>query len=534
MQSGLLSLRSNLKQRRRWAVTALSCLLLFMNQVMGAEKDVLAPGQDRDTPESKPEAKSGSKSEAKRDFDNLSEKMIKKFEYAPVDVVLFARLNKLRADKKYLEMFEEAYDVASRLGFAKLEGAEGAYFAAIALNEMGYSYGAFYYFMRIIRAHPGSIVARSSLIEVEKLASVIEIDEEDVGRAVNQGNFSELPPAVQQMTYYFTALDNMRRGLWEWVDSSSSRLSPESFWGARFNYYRALEMVRMERSEQALIEFRSLSENKALPEILRRKAAWQHARLLFERNQHENAESIYAGFLFPGREFGRVLLERAWIRFYTKDYSVALGMLRSLRSPYFNSSRSPEQYVLEMIIYRELCHYKAAKETAKEFDRIFGGTVKAIQDRQPLEQSDLLMSMALQRAGFLPMADLVARIRREMADMQKALSKSRVNIGPILAEYSYREKEIRTRMQPRLQKQLRAEAEAVLEASDQVRLMEYMAGLDQLRIRSGVEERLYQSEKIERFSFDQLYWPLEKEYWWDELNNYRVLISDQCSQGGGK
>ena len=54
----------------------------------------------------------------------------------------------------------------------------------------------------------------------------------------------------------------------------------------------------------------------------------------------------------------------AWGYYFNRQYGKALGAVRALKSQYYGALLSPETLVLEMVIYRELCHYCESQKSS--------------------------------------------------------------------------------------------------------------------------------------------------------------------------
>jgi hypothetical protein len=83
----------------------------------------------------------------------------------------------------------------------------------------------------------------------------------------------------------------------------------------------------------------------------------------------------------------------------------------------------------------------------------------------------------------------------------------------------------------RLQEAVREEADKLLLAAEQVRLMEYEVGLKLYeRIKRGA--KLVQPEKQQPLAAGQEAFRFDGEYWNDELRSYRVSIPSRCVEEG--
>jgi hypothetical protein len=81
--------------------------------------------------------------------------------------------------------------------------------------------------------------------------------------------------------------------------------------------------------------------------------------------------------------------------------------------------------------------------------------------------------------------------------------------------------------QARLEEAVRQEADTLLRAAEQVRLMEYEVGLKLYeRVKKGAKVVSPQEEEL--LSPAQVAFHFDGEYWNDELRSYRVNIESRC------
>ncbi len=452
------------------------------------------------------------------------------WEYEPVDPDFWKSALKLLEEKKYGEALDLSLPIEKKYGPSKIEGAEALLISADAFIGMDLSVLAYDNWLTVARTHPNSNPANLALNKISEFHAKNKFPTDQISRLVNEGRQREVPGPAQSMLAYFTALDNMKKGYLEWVDLEIKKIEKGTFWHRQLRFMNALASVRANKIDQAVGELTTLSAETANEGWFKREIDWQLARLYLDQGQYDEAEKIYSGFLFSGRDFGRAMLERAWIRYFKKDYSTSLGILYSMRAPFFDASRTPEQYLLSMLIYRDLCHYTSVQDVAAEFERVFKTPFKEMRHGN-LEKVPQLLSMVLVQGNVMPSADLISTVRRQ---------KTRLKDGPVsaLAEFLGRyhkilerkETEVRTYLEYQIRDNLELQANRLLEAREQVKLLEYVAGIEKLRIEKG-PRREYASVKEEPQKYEKLYWNFKQEFWWDETPNLRVLVKDRC--GGG-
>lgn len=419
---------------------------------------------------------------------------------------------------------------------------EGTLALAEAFQGLGFQQAAFELYLGIIENFPGSFAANQAYLNLSKLIPDGNFDEERLSRVINRSSPVELPPQAMSMAGYFLLTDHMKSGQLKWMSLFPTMIDPSSFWSAKLDYLNALEFVKKQDSEKAIAAFESLSKHPGVMPNMLLNVRLQLARLHFERKDYPAAEKIYAEIRSSDRNTGRILYERAWNQYYLKDYSLSLGMLESLRAPYFSPGLDPEQYVLRSLILRDLCHYPEVRNANRDFTSVFGPVIQSIRKSKSFSSQPILMSMALVREPMRGYADVVDTIQKERTRFKAKYSSP--NFAFVNQTYDKRENEIKKRLDRRLDQPLKFEANRLLEIADQMKLLDYVSGLDENRIQGIFESRGYKAEEADTLRFNSLYWPLRspasevakrrkrKEFWFDEMTNLRVLISDRCEKAG--
>ena len=463
-----------------------------------------------------------------------SSKPIVGWRYIPVFSDSWRAVTGRLEEGKFESAFENALDI-SKVAKQDAEIHEGHLALAKSLGALGYPQVAFHLLTSIVDQAPNSYAANEALLELDKISQQQPVDEEYLARVISRAAPTEVPEAAMSMTGYYLLTDHLAAGQLQWVKNFTTMLKAGTFWSDRLEYFNSLELLKDGQVEPATVKLQGLLAKGELNPLLKLKVELQLARIYFEKSDYPSAEKIYAGLRLAERSSGRVLYERAWNQYYLKDYSVALGMLESLKAPYFNPAVEPEQYVLNSLILRDLCHYPEVKKASVQFFQVFNPVLKHIRDNKPLEKNSTLMSMALIQDPIRSLADVVDAIQKERTRLQAERGSHRT-IKEVLKQLASRELELKGRLSRRLHDPLRAQAQRLLEIADQIKLLDYVSGLDENRIQTVFENRGYKSEKPDTLRFDTLFWPLRKpsslksqpEYWFDEHSALKVLISDRC------
>jgi len=452
---------------------------------------------------------------------------LKDWRYLPADEGFWTLIEKSIKEEDFKEGFKiiEGQINKSKSQFQRLE----TYLALGSLcRKLNYSGCSFVSFMHIIKSSPSSMPAMQALLFLSEDNSRFPQDEEELSRIINTGSFKEIPEQLNPMVNYFIALDNLKKGKKQWAQKSAAEIPSHSYWGLRIQFFNAIYLIKEGKINESLNALNQLIIPVEKYPILAHSVKLQKARILFELKQFSEAEEIYKNFNSADRDFGRTILERAWIQYYLKDFSLALGMLESLKTPFFKVSVSPEQYILSLLIYRDLCHYESATDTSKVFNIRFKSIHEHLKSRKPLNEQVDLMRMVLLQPRLLSLANLVNEITQEKQKIiieQSLGSTTGKLLNTLSVTYS---NELRGRINRRIVTDLEKKAEHVLEVSEQMKILDYIVNLDKFRLQQTFENRSYKTEFVERFAIDKLYWPITDEAWWDELPKYRVLLEDRC------
>ncbi|MGE0528812.1 MAG: hypothetical protein AB7G93_20885 [Bdellovibrionales bacterium] len=435
--------------------------------------------------------------------------------------------------------FKSAFESAhSRQDSADPAKNESRLAMAKALRGLEYFQLAFDLLAEILETSPGSYAANEALVELSTLLPSGTFDEERLKKAINRKSFAEVPHAALPLLGYFLVIGHLEQKQTRWMKGYKKFIEPESYWMARLQYFKALNLTKENKIQDAIAALIEVENHKGANAQLKFDARLQQARLHFELADYPAAEKIYADLQSGDRNTGRILYERAWNQYYLKDYALALGMLESLKAPYFSPAIDPEQYILGSVILRDLCHYQEVKQISKTFFTSFNETLNHIRKSRPLEQSPILMSMTLVRQPFRHLADVVDLMQKESERFTREFKGSKYK--KLAEQYAKHIGEIKGRLSRRLDQPLRSEARRLLIAADQIKLLDYVSELDKNRIQSVFESRGYKPETADTLRFEKLYWPMrtpatedssrktKKEFWFHEMPNLRVLVSDRC------
>ncbi|AKQ68766.1 hypothetical protein A176_005678 [Myxococcus hansupus] len=408
----------------------------------------------------------------------------------------------------------------------------GQFFLAKSLIDLGLTHAGASYLARIARersnpnALPRALDALKSL--TDRPHDEVMIDEQVFG-ALDLGF---LPEETGAYAHYQQGLVDLRVGNERWANTHFSKLSETSAEASRAKF--ALLVTRLkqikEPSDEIITDFLALSEDEKLTREARNEAALAVARLRYERKEYQGALEAYDRVKLPELDPGRasLYLEEAWTRYKLGELRASLGILTTLDAPSFRDEFLPDKYLLRALIYRDLCHYLPAKRAAKELTRRFADSLEAVRSREDLTQDARLRRAAnahgtTQRAArFLGTLELEGeRLGRYAGSFGDRLFSHLTKLYDLSRAEAVRVHDAR------LAEAVREEADTLLRAAEQVRLMEYEVGLKLYeRVKKGA--RIVAPEDEQILSPTQAAYRFDGEYWNDELRSYRVRIDSRC------
>lgn len=463
---------------------------------------------------------------------DLSKAFIKEeippYAYVPLDPEFWQKIQTYLIEGNSVAAIVEGAKREDSVGSDTPEGGEGQLARALGFRERRLYYASFDILVRLAKDRIGSALGEAALSELGRLTQETGFDQLALNQLMVGNEFAGLHADVDTFVSYYKAMDLLQFGFKEWAQVYLNRIKKDSYWDHLFQYWTAVGEVSRNRIENAIMLFQKLMENPTLHPQLFQRVALQYARLIFEQGDFQTALVIYDNLGIAGvREIGRVQLERAWVHYYLKDYSKAMGILTALQAPYFDPSLTFERHILEMIIYRDLCHYGAVEYVAQRFKHDFNDSLDAIHQRRPLRNDRVLFNLAVLHREVQPDANLIDQIRREQQILQDFSWDQFSFFKPLMDEYSRMDQILQARVDRQLEVKARTAANELLDAEEQVQFLDYTAHIDKLRVRRN-DDSTYRSQEISHMTFEKIYWPVDHEFWWEEMPDYSMNISSRC------
>lgn len=408
----------------------------------------------------------------------------------------------------------------------------GQYFLARSLIDLGFTHAGGVYLARIARERSNPDVLPRALETLRALTDrphdEVMIDEQVFG-ALDLGF---LPEEAGAYAHYQQGVVDLRVGNERWATTHFSKLPEGSAEASRARYALLVTRLREQKepNDELIEDFLALTQDEKLTRESRNEAALAVARLRYERQDYPGALEAYGLVRLPRLDPGRatLYLEEAWTRYKLGEVRAALGILTTLDAPSFRDEFLPDKYLLRALIYRDLCHYLPAKRAAKELTRRFADSLEAIRNREDLTQDVRLRRAASARGPTKRAALFLETLEQEGSSLSRYTGSFGAPLFMHLGKtYDLARAEAQRTYQARLEESVRQQADTLLRAAEQVRLMEYEVGLKLYeRVKKGAKVVVPPEEEL--LSPSQVGFTFDGEYWNDELRSYRVQLESRC------
>ncbi|MBI3181899.1 MAG: hypothetical protein HYZ28_07120 [Myxococcales bacterium] len=412
-------------------------------------------------------------------------------------------------------------------------------FLAKSLIDLGLPHAGAVYLARIARERSNPDVLPRALEELrtlfEKAHDERMIDEQVFG-ALDLGF---LPEETSAFAHYLQGMVDLRLANERWATTHFAKLPENSAEASRAKYamlVTRLKDTKKDLPKDMIDEFLALSKDEKLTQEARNDALMAVARLRYELKDYQGALDAYRQVQLPQLHPGRatLYLEEAWARYQLGQAHAAMGILTTLDAPSFRDEFLPDKYLLRAMIYRDLCHYLPAKRAAKELTRRFADSLEAIREREDLTKDQRLRRAATSRGPTKRASQFLESLELEGERLGRFAGSFGDRLYAHLTKlYDLAYAEATRVFEERLRNSVRAEADKLLRAAEQVRLMEYEVGLKLYeRVKRG--SKLVTSPEEEALSPVQVAFRFNGEYWNDELRSYRFSLKSRCIEETGE
>lgn len=441
------------------------------------------------------------------------------------------------------------------------------YYLGKSLYDLGMYHSAQHYFMTVVTKGPSNPYFKYALPRLVAIAQLTGNDYELL-RVVAKIPPEAFPRQAKNHLFYL-----MGRKLFEKDDLSNAKeyfgqVSSKSDEYMRAKYYEGIIFQQQGKLKSAVQSFREVmtaqpplvgdAYQAQQVEDMKDLALMNVARIYYNLQRFDNADNYYSMVDRDSTYWAESLFERAWTSFMRSDLNLALGLLLTVDSPYFEESDFvPEVTYLRGLTYFNLCEYDDVEKVLTRFK----GTYQPMKDEvsgfisQYREQKDLWdqaydqyfqndhPQSALQQSLFsrtLRNRDLGAMVRHlDLMDQEVAL----VNAQKAQWKDNLGQELIRVIEEDRIRYKKKAGAELLKEMikiEDMLNSLLTQADIVEFEVtdaqRADYEYKASTQDldagKERKIDFatsrDIIYWPFNGEFWRDELGYYRYTEHGSC------
>jgi len=408
------------------------------------------------------------------------------------------------------------------------------FFLAESLRALGMYHAAVQYYATVAKTRQRPEILPEALRRLETLARERPISEglvyDDV---IYDSDFGALPQELVDWVGYVQGLRDYQHEFVAWGGRHFAGIGGTSRYRLQADYVMAVHALAHQRDDAAVTMLGTIVGSKVDDPVTKNRAQLALARLLFDLERFPEAQAAYERVQQISLSFeqAQLLLEKAWTAYQGKDFRRAMGYLHALDAPSYERYFLPDAFLLRGLIFKELCHFIAAKRVVRAFNSRYGRTLAGLHARAPLASLERIVNGATQEG----------EIARRTAFM-KTLANERLLVDRYDAawEDTGLDKHLRRLYDLELREQRRAferafegEADAVakelLVADEQMRLLDYEIGLDIFKRLKISSARQTKEEALEvPYDSANVYYEFDDEYWSDELHSYEYFITNRC------
>lgn len=391
--------------------------------------------------------------------------------------------------------------------------------------------------LRSIQIDPSSVETQVALALLADLTQHRYTYQTQLQQALGSTEFPHFTSIIGSFVAYQKNHYTLTLGYYDWSDQELENIHTNSYWGELYKYWSSISAMSVHKtrfSEKALAHIARKSQFSSIKTLSLR----QLARRAFHNKQYTKA---YKFFLLARpldvRDLSLWLQEIAWTSYYLKNYSRALGFIRSMHASDTVDIRPFDTYTLQASIYRDLCHYDELAALTSYFINHYEPIEKQIEARQSLAQIPALAKRAMASGEVRDTSNLISQIIHEQELIRQKTVKNLTSND--LVEVAFNElQEIKTRIKKQVELNLTPILQQVsddfLSTLEQMRFLKFSVQLSSYNL-SGLKENTKQQYNLNLKQLQkhnrQIIWPQTNETWLDERFRYQGLISDKCYAG---
>ncbi|MBT8331514.1 MAG: hypothetical protein KJP06_04205, partial [Deltaproteobacteria bacterium] len=202
------------------------------------------------------------------------------------------------------------------------------FFFGISLKKLGFSHAAIDILTNLVTRKPNQKIVFYSLELFEQALRTLPVERETlINRVLCDQEYGFLEGTVSDFVNYHQGLFDWEHGFFQWGNQHFSQIAPESHYYYRYLYKKALLALYQDQIDEAIDLLKQILRSDSPLRELKDDARKTLARLLYEQQQFEEADFMYAQIKKNILQQAENLLERAWAEYRQGHPEKAMGLL---------------------------------------------------------------------------------------------------------------------------------------------------------------------------------------------------------------
>ena len=434
---------------------------------------------------------------------------------------------KLYQSKKYEKACSYLYRYLSQQTADDVDYEWAEFFFGISLKKLGYSHAAIDVLSNLVTRKPNQRIVFYCLELFEQALRTLPVDRETIiNRVLCDQEYGFLEGTVSDFVHYYQGVYDWQNGFIHWGNQHFSRIEPETHYYYQYLYKKALLALYKDDISEAIDLLKEVLRSNIPSRELQDEVRKTLARLLYERQQYEEADFMYAQIQKSILEQAENLLERAWAEYRMGNPEKAMGLLYAFEAPSFRDAFKPEFYILKSFIYKDVCHYDKAMTVIEEFRSRYDGALDIIYSRKPYADNQALMLYLLNKKHINQIWRFLERLEKERAACTEFKDSALRSYLEKL--YDLQIQQSRNKLRRLIETEYEKAANDLLQYEENAYLMEYEIGLDMYKRVYDVHYQEDRKESSDDPKPKRAVYPFQGEFWTDELADYRVTLPNKC------
>ncbi len=454
-------------------------------------------------------------------------------EVTTVNTLPFERGYKYFTDEQYEEAsihFHQFITENSR-DVEDYEWAE--FFLGVSLNKSGMSHASVDTLSWLVTRKPNTRIVTYILELFEELTRNKPFDRESIiNRSICDQEYAFVDSNLANFINYHQGVFDWKNGFDQWGQNHFNQIKKDSYYFHKYKYQIALYHLVNDEIDDAVKLLSEIVEAPFEGQTLKNQVRKTLARLLYEKEEFKEADSLYEQIDTNIAYQSQNLLERSWAQYRIGNQEKAMGLLYAFNAPAYRNYFSPEFFLLKSFIYKDVCHYRRALNVIDEFREHYKSALVGVYDRKEVTGNPEMLLSLLGKEKINRVWKFLRLLEAEKKQISKfdspTLQAYLENIYQLQIDESVAELKLLA------DDYYEEVANDLLEYEEKTDLMAYEISLDMYKrvyqYHYDDEDKEREMESDSRFiKHYYAFYPFQNEFWNDELDNYKVVLENKCS-----